>query len=54
MEYERSEKLNPPTEKRTKSISGKELENDNQKIRKEAEAREIVLPESIQQVLDEA
>lgn len=49
IEYERSEKLNPPQEKRAKLISAKELEADSQKIRKEAEAKEIVFPTSIQQ-----
>lgn len=49
VEYERSEKLNPPQEKRTKLISNKELEVDSQKIRKEAEAKEIIFPASMQQ-----
>jgi hypothetical protein len=49
VEYERSEKLNPPQEKRAKLISGKELESNSKKIKKEAEAKEIAFPESIQQ-----
>ena len=48
MEYERSEKLNPPQEKRTKLISIKELETDGKKIKKEAEAKEIISLSSIQ------
>lgn len=36
IEYERSEKLNPPQEKREKLISNKQLEVDYQKIEKEA------------------
>jgi len=52
-EYERSEKLNPPQEKRVKSISIKELEDGNQKIKKEAEAKEITFPDSMHQMLDE-
>lgn len=46
--YERAEKLNPPIEKRSKSISIKELEAGETKIRKEAEAKEIASPSSIQ------
>lgn len=48
MEYERSEKLNPPREERTKLISIKELEGDGKKIRKEAEAKEIAPVSSVQ------
>lgn len=49
IEYERSEKLNPPMEKRAKRISSSELESDSQKIRKEAEAKSIAFPASVQQ-----
>lgn len=49
VEYEKSEKLNPPQEKRAKLISSNELEVDGRKIRKEAEAKEIAFPDSIQQ-----
>lgn len=49
VEYERSEKLNPPTDKRAKLISNKELESDSKKIRKEAEAKAIQFPDSMQQ-----
>ena len=48
MEYERSEKLNPQREERTKLISVKELEGDGKKIKKEAEAKEIASASSIQ------
>jgi hypothetical protein len=49
VEYEKSEKLNPPLEKRAKTISSEELEIDSGRIRKEAEAKAIVFPASIQQ-----
>jgi hypothetical protein len=49
VEYERSEKLNPPQEKRAKLISSTELETDSKKIRKEAEAKAISFPASVQQ-----
>ncbi len=46
--YERAEKLNPPQEKRSKSISVKELQAGETKIRREAEAKEIAPASSIQ------
>jgi regulator of replication initiation timing len=49
VEYERSEKLNPPLEKRAKIISSEELQVDNGRIRKEAEAKAIAFPASIPQ-----
>ena len=49
IEYERSEKLNPPQEKRAKLISSTELETDSKRIRKEAEAKAISFPASVQQ-----
>jgi hypothetical protein len=49
IEYERSEKLNPPQEKRAKIISSTELETDSNRIRKEAEAKAISFPASVQQ-----
>jgi len=49
VEYEKSEKLNPPIEKRAKIISSEELEVDSGRIRKEAEAKAIVFPASIPQ-----
>ena len=49
VDYERSEKLNPPQEKRAKLISSSELEADSKKIRKEAEAKAIAFPASVQQ-----
>lgn len=48
VEFERSEKLNPPQEKRAKQISAKEIEEDTGKIRKEMEAKGIVFPTSLQ------
>jgi hypothetical protein len=49
VDYEKSEKLNPPVEKRTKIISSQELELDSRKIRKEAEAKAIAFPASMPQ-----
>jgi hypothetical protein len=42
-EYERSEKLNPPMEKRTKSIPVAEIEKDTQKVQREAEGRGVFI-----------
>lgn len=42
-EFERSEKLNPPQEKRTKAINTKELEKDATKIEQEAGAKGIII-----------
>ncbi len=49
IEYERSEKLNPPQEKRAKLISSTELDADSKRIRKEAEAKSISFPASVQE-----
>jgi hypothetical protein len=49
VEYEKFEKLNPPLEKRAKAISSEELEVDSGRIRKEAEAKAIAFPASMQQ-----
>lgn len=51
IEFEKSEKLNPPQEKRAKQILTQELESDTGKIQKEAEAKAIVFPPSLQQNL---
>ncbi|MGZ3940265.1 MAG: hypothetical protein ACXVBK_15945, partial [Flavisolibacter sp.] len=53
LEFERSEKLNPPVEKRAKAINLKELEMDTQKINKEAEAKGIVISNEISSALDD-
>jgi hypothetical protein len=47
VEFERSEKLNPPIEKRAKQISLKELEADNNKLKSEASQRGILIQDSI-------
>ena len=39
--YERGEKLNPPQEKRTKSIATSELDKSSKKISRETEIRGI-------------
>ncbi len=42
-DYERSEKLNPPMERRTKSIPVGEIEKDTQKVKREAEGRGVLI-----------
>ena len=49
IEYERSEKLNPPQEKRAKLISNSEIDGNSQKLKREAEAKDIIFPTSIHQ-----
>ena len=44
LEFERSEKLNPPMEKRAKAISTKDLETENGKIEMEVSAKGVALP----------
>ena len=47
IEFEKSEKLNPPTEKRAKQINLKELEKDNTKIKSEAGTQGIVIQDDV-------
>jgi hypothetical protein len=47
-EFEIAEKLNPPMEKRTKRLPSKELVKETEKIKREAEAKNVVFPEKIQ------
>lgn len=49
VEFEKAEKLNPPQEKRAKQLPSKELVTDTGKIRREAEAKDVVFPESVQE-----
>jgi hypothetical protein len=42
-EYERAEKLNPPQEKRTKSIPIDDLQKENGKVQREAEGRCVLI-----------
>jgi len=49
VEFEKAEKLNPPQEKRAKQLPSKDLVTDTARIRREAEAKEVVFPESIQE-----
>lgn len=52
-EYERSEKLNPPMEKRIKSIPVAEIEKDTQKLQREAEGRGVLIdPQGLSDHLD--
>jgi hypothetical protein len=54
LEFERSEKLNAPQEKRAKAINTKELETESMKIETEITAKGIVLPvETISDMLNE-
>jgi len=45
MEFERSEKLNPPQEKRNKAIPLPEIEKDFRMIKQEADSRGIIMRE---------
>ncbi len=47
IEFERSEKLNPPQEKRAKAINLKELDSEHSKIEMEVAAKGIVLPNDL-------
>jgi len=50
VEFEKAEKLNPPTEKRAKQILTKELEEKNASINTEAGIRQIKIPQSFDDV----
>jgi len=50
LEFEKAEKLNPPTEKRTKQILTKDLQTKNDQINAEAQIREIDIPGSFDEV----
>ena len=47
VEFEKSEKLNPPIERRSKQISIKELESDNERLKSEANQRGIITQDSL-------
>ena len=47
VEFEKSEKLNPPIEKRSKQINIKELESDTEKLRMEANQKGILTQDSV-------
>ncbi len=47
VEFEKSEKLNPPIERRSKQISIKDLESDNEKLKSEANQRGIITQDSL-------
>ena len=51
IEFEKSEKINPPQERRAKQIAITELESDTEKIKKEAEAKAVIFPPSLQKDL---
>lgn len=46
-EFERSEKLNPPTERRAKQINVKELESENTRLNSEANQKGILTQDSL-------
>lgn len=50
VEYEKAEKLNPPPERRSKQIDTEELIEKNKDLNKEAAIRNIVVPESFEEV----
>ena len=50
IEFEKAEKLNPPSERRSKQILTKELKSKNESINAEAQVRQINIPESFEDV----
>jgi hypothetical protein len=52
IEFEKSEKLNPPQERRAKQIPIAELEVNTEKIQKEAEAKAVTFPQSLRKDLN--
>ena len=52
IEFEKAEKTNPPQERRSKQILTKDLQLDSEKIQREAEAKAIVFPPSLQKNLN--
>ena len=50
IEFEKAEKLNPPSERRSKQILTKELKSKNDSINAEAQVRQISIPESFEDV----
>ncbi|MFT4849255.1 MAG: hypothetical protein ACI8Q1_002698 [Parvicella sp.] len=50
IEFEKAEKLNPPTERRAKQILTKELQDKNDSINAEAQMREIQIPRTFEDI----
>ncbi|MFT6971658.1 MAG: hypothetical protein ACJAXX_002232, partial [Roseivirga sp.] len=50
IEFEKAEKLNPPTERRAKQILTKELQDKNDSINAEAQIREIQIPRTFEDI----
>ncbi len=48
MEFEKSEKLNPPQERRSKQIPTRDLEEDTRKLQRETSLRAVEIPPSLQ------
>jgi len=51
IDFEKAEKINPPVEKRAKQLPSRELIKETGKIQREAEAKDIVFPDSIQDTI---
>jgi len=49
IEFEKSEKLNPPQDRRSKQILTNDLQADAERIQREAEAKAIVFPPSLKE-----
>ena len=47
VEFEKSEKLNPPQERRTKQILTRDLEEDTKRIQRETSTRTVTIPPSV-------
>ncbi len=50
VEFEKSEKMNPPMEKRAKKISNTELKKDVQKVKQEASAKDISINKDVEKI----
>ncbi len=50
IEFEKSEKINPPVEKRAKQILTSDLEKENKKNQIEAEAKDIIFPVELENI----
>ena len=50
IEFEKAEKLNPPSERKSKQIQIKELEEKHTLINAEAGIREVVIPLNFEEV----
>jgi len=51
IEFEKSDRMNPPVEKRSKQILVKDLMSESEKIKKEAEVKGIAFPDAVERNL---